>query len=119
MRWLNITDSVSLSKLQEIVKDREAWHAAVRGIELCNHKELLVQQGHSSRDIPEEDIILTINERELKESTWGMLLGMELHVLRTFRITFCFIFRKYLNKCEQRLNCTGFLLGVALLVIFS
>ena len=30
LRWLNsITDSVSLSKLQEIVKDREDWHAAV------------------------------------------------------------------------------------------
>ena len=35
MRWLDgIIDSVgvSLSKLQEIVKNREAWHAVVHGI---------------------------------------------------------------------------------------
>ena len=47
MRWLDgITDAMNmnLGKLQETVRDREAWHAAVHGVTKVGHDWAVGQQ---------------------------------------------------------------------------
>ena len=47
MRWLDRITDMSLSKLQEIVKDRGAWCAAVHGSQRVGHGLMTEQATHT------------------------------------------------------------------------
>ena len=63
MRWLDgITDSMgmSLGKLWETVKDREAWHAAVHGLQRVKHNLVIEQQASLPDGLDEPCLLVFI-----------------------------------------------------------
>ena len=64
MRWLagpSDSKDMSLSRLQEMVKDREAWHAAVHGSQRVGHNWVTEQpppwKGRGEKSVLREDFI--------------------------------------------------------------
>ena len=60
MSWLySISDSMdmNLNKLQEIVKDREAWHAAVHGCRV-RHNLATAHNNNNTGDLSQSSVFL-------------------------------------------------------------
>ena len=80
MRWLNgIIDSTdrNLSKLQETVKDREAWHAVVHGSQRIRH-DLVTEQQLYPRSIKEKGSNFTKSDKFPEKSSGE--LGLDIAV---------------------------------------
>ena len=91
MRWLDgITDlmDLSLSELQELVMDREAWHAVIHRVTRVGH--YWVTELNWTELNLEAVNYLTENMRLLKTNPWNQItlkkVTMEIHKIKIFQI---------------------------------
>ena len=112
MRWLDgITDStdMSLSKLQDMVKDREAWCAAVHGI----RHDWTPEQQYERNDFREARLLhLPIHGKALNSLIWKVWFPLINNNILMFRLpAFCFKTSEWPDAFPQlfRAVLSGFL----------
>ena len=76
MRWLDgITDTMdmNLSKLWDMVKDTEAWHAAFHGVSKRHTRQRTEQQLSSKQDFNKPRLLPLFIEKIMKRNFLGFL----------------------------------------------
>ena len=116
LRWLDgITDSMnmSLSKLQEMLKDRQGWHATVHGVaELCYAKSLQSCPKPPGFPVPAERRGILWRWRGPSGLRWVWRNGRGPHLegrQAPFPTTILFLFlRNCLEREKKRIRTTCF-----------